>query len=1195
MRPGERRRALVLGYRAPGRDAGSARIADLLGLLAADGWRPAFATAEPLADPREARELRQSGVPVYDGTTADLETLLAEGGFRIAICASWQIGELYLASIRRLSPETAVLIDAPSLQLVRGARASLCPARGSGRAARLGAEYGSELTGELNVYASSDAVLTASAPDAELLNTLLGDDRLACWVPDAGEVRSRTIPFAARKGIVLPAIPDDPAYADAAAFLRSAIEPRLGRELLDRHPVSVTDGLPSVLERALLTVVPLRSDPLSSRAQIQSLLAGTPVVTTSAGQRGLDVTAGAGLLVADDEASIADSVERLATDKMLWLRLARRGRARVRRFHTREAVRSRLLEALALAQDRQSRHPQPVEGDRARFELRLRRRRARELVPTIREVVRATVPADSHIAVLSEGAEELLPARRRDGDALSSSYGRPTRPQPVPPTAARRSPCSSTRFATERRSPARPQHGVHLARRLPRVRRLPARPLLGTRRGKLQRRRPPAGRGPGGPGLRSGWSPSTCRSSTRSPRTTSGGARASPSGRNVAKAEPLFPGHYQPHVPADLGFYDLRLAETRQRAGGAGARGTASTAFCYYHYWFDGQAAARAAVRRGAGVGRARLPVLPLLGERALVAALGRTRRRRAPAADLQPRGRRRAHPLAAAGAAPTRGRSRSTASRCSSSTRRSDLPDPGADGRHLAARRPHGRAPRPLSDDGRDRLGRGLGRDRGRASTPRSSSSRSSRLLQTVPRLDVGRPETHAGLRLRAGVAGARRARSPSRYRRYETVCPGWDNTPRAGRERRGAAQLDARGVRASGCAQAVERAAQREPPEQRLVFLNAWNEWAEGATSSPISATAAAYLEATRRALESPPRSRRRTPVGAAPADDRRRRARRGACERAASARLLAFYLPQFHPIPENDEWWGTGFTEWTNVARGATALPRALPAAPARRSRLLRPARPGGPRARRPSSRAKHGIEAFCYWHYWFSGRRLLERPFEEVLAIGQPDFPFCLAWANETWSRRWLGEPADVLIEQRYSPQDDLEHARWLLEAFADPRYMRVFGRPLFLVYRPTRSPDPAAHGRDHRTETCVNAGLPEPFLLGMNVAMRRADFRDLGFDGTIEFEPQLGGSSAIRLADGLKRSRLRARRAQAMRSSVARASPSIRRSSSRWDNTPRRGDADRLHATPTPASFEQGLREPSTSVAAAALSRTGSFS
>jgi hypothetical protein len=221
-------------------------------------------------------------------------------------------------------------------------------------------------------------------------------------------------------------------------------------------------------------------------------------------------------------------------------------------------------------------------------------------------------------------------------------------------------------------------------------------------------------------------------------------------------------------------------------------------------------------------------------------------------------------------------------------------------------------------------------------------------------------------------------------------------------------------------------------------------------------------------------------------------------------ARARLIAMYLPQFHPIPENDAWWGNGFTEWTNVAQ-ARPLFRGH-----RQPRL--PGELGFYDLRVPETRAAqatlardHGIEAFCYWHYWFGGKRLLERPFDEVLASGEPDFPFCLAWANEDWTDDWFSA-GKVLQAQPYSPQDDVDHARWLLRAFADDRYLTIAGRPLFLVYRPTHLPEPARTA-DTIREECSRGGLAEPYLLGMDAFSFGRDFRSMGFDGTVSWEPQ----------------------------------------------------------------------------------------
>ena len=231
--------------------------------------------------------------------------------------------------------------------------------------------------------------------------------------------------------------------------------------------------------------------------------------------------------------------------------------------------------------------------------------------------------------------------------------------------------------------------------------------------------------------------------------------------------------------------------------------------------------------------------------------------------------------------------------------------------------------------------------------------------------------------------------------------------------------------------------------------------------------------------------------------------------ATEKAQSslARAIAFYLPQFHPIPENNAWWGNGFTEWTNVTK-------ALPLFEGHHQPHL-PSDLGFYDLRLHESRQDQadlarafGIEGFCYWHYWFEGKRLLERPFNDVLNSKEPDFPFCLAWANESWSRRWLGEPKDVLIEQTYSDEDDLNHIRWLMTAFMDDRYMTVNGRPMFLIYRPSDLPSPQRTTDLFRRE-CLKNGINDPYLIGINGHDVNLDSRKIGFDATLHFTPQLG--------------------------------------------------------------------------------------
>jgi lipopolysaccharide biosynthesis protein len=219
----------------------------------------------------------------------------------------------------------------------------------------------------------------------------------------------------------------------------------------------------------------------------------------------------------------------------------------------------------------------------------------------------------------------------------------------------------------------------------------------------------------------------------------------------------------------------------------------------------------------------------------------------------------------------------------------------------------------------------------------------------------------------------------------------------------------------------------------------------------------------------------------------------------------RTVAFHLPQFHPIPENDEWWGPGFTDWINVA---TARPRF------RGHR--QPHEPGElgyydlrvpeVRAAQAELASAHGITAFCYYHYWFAGRRLLQRPVDEILRTGDPDFPFLLCWANEPWTRAWDGKTSSVLLPQTYSPADDVEHLRSLAEAFADPRYLRIDGRPVFLVYRAFHLPDPVATTDRRRTEA-ARLGLGALYLCSVQTGPgERHPPAALGFDAAVQFAP-----------------------------------------------------------------------------------------
>lgn len=219
--------------------------------------------------------------------------------------------------------------------------------------------------------------------------------------------------------------------------------------------------------------------------------------------------------------------------------------------------------------------------------------------------------------------------------------------------------------------------------------------------------------------------------------------------------------------------------------------------------------------------------------------------------------------------------------------------------------------------------------------------------------------------------------------------------------------------------------------------------------------------------------------------------------------TARVIAFYLPQFHPIPENDKWWGKGFTEWTNVGKAKHLFPgHYQPNVPADLGYYdLRV--PETRRAQADLAR-DYGIEGFCYWHYWFgNGKRLLERPFNEVLASGEPDFPFCLGWANESWRGIYHGiKTKDALIEQQYPGEKDyIAHFETILPAFKDKRYITVDGKPLFLIYKPFDNRGEVEKMMNLWRILAVQHGLQGIYFIGQtyHLAAERKELEAMGFD------------------------------------------------------------------------------------------------
>lgn len=219
----------------------------------------------------------------------------------------------------------------------------------------------------------------------------------------------------------------------------------------------------------------------------------------------------------------------------------------------------------------------------------------------------------------------------------------------------------------------------------------------------------------------------------------------------------------------------------------------------------------------------------------------------------------------------------------------------------------------------------------------------------------------------------------------------------------------------------------------------------------------------------------------------------------------RPIAIHLPQFHPIAENDEWWGKGFTEWTNVTKAKPLFnghyqPH-LPADLGFYDLRLEEAR-----LAQEALAKEYGIYGFCYYHYWFNGKRLLNEPIDRKLKNLKEDFPFMLCWANENWTRRWDGQEQEVLIKQEYSSQDDKEHINFLCENFfKDSRYIKVDGKPMLLIYRPNLFPNINTTLNLWRSEA-LKLGIGELYIGYVQSFGNKVDPNILGFDFGIQFQP-----------------------------------------------------------------------------------------
>ena len=220
----------------------------------------------------------------------------------------------------------------------------------------------------------------------------------------------------------------------------------------------------------------------------------------------------------------------------------------------------------------------------------------------------------------------------------------------------------------------------------------------------------------------------------------------------------------------------------------------------------------------------------------------------------------------------------------------------------------------------------------------------------------------------------------------------------------------------------------------------------------------------------------------------------------------KLVALYFPQLHPIAENDAWWGKGFTDWVNVKKAKPLF-----------KGHFQPRVPLDDRYYDQSQldtlkwqielAKKYGIHGFCHYHYWFDGKQLLETPTNMMLASKDLDFPFCLAWANETWSRRWDGQDHHILQEQTHRPDKAIwrAHFDYLFLAWSDPRSIKIDGKPVFLIYRPHRI-DSIGDMFTYWRELAAERGLPGLFFVAMKQYEYPVPEVLKHFDASMHFQP-----------------------------------------------------------------------------------------
>jgi len=437
------RRALVGAPFLPAydRESGNQRIYDLVNFLLNDGWAVTFVAKRATPDDaRHGAELRRRGVATYIAPGPELRTIIEVGRFDLAIFAFWYTGELFGSLVRSISPSTRIVIDPIDLHFLRESRRRF--AGGHSNASRvLDPDFANLMARELNVYAAADAVLAVSKKEADLINDLTGSTDLAEVLPDNEQVIADRRQRAARRGMVFIGNCRHPPNVEAARHLVSDVVPRLGRDLLTEHPIRIVgnetvaalgdiaqgvDGVrvvgwvPSVypyLEQARIALAPLLHGAGTKRKMIQSLMVGTPTVSTRVGIEGLPVEHEREVLVAEGPDAFAAAVTRLATDDDLWERLSVGGRDCLTALHGRDRVEEQFHAIVERTLATKAKPPFLAQASLRIYRKNLYREYLNypALVRRVRQAVLAVTEPGAIVAVVSKGDDSLVGYRDRRG------------------------------------------------------------------------------------------------------------------------------------------------------------------------------------------------------------------------------------------------------------------------------------------------------------------------------------------------------------------------------------------------------------------------------------------------------------------------------------------------------------------------------------------------------------------------------------------------------------------------------------------------------------------------------------------------------------------------------------------------------------------------------------------------------------